>query len=141
MLCGSAQHAAGGRHHQRCGNAFVGDIANHQPQTAIIELKEVIKIAADGAGRLIVCAELPAVELRQFLRQQCLLDDTGDAQFLLGTFAGTSLGLLFAHQLRDPHCWRGLGRQGIEQATVIGRIVLLAEPRAKIEQAQPTHPG
>ena len=123
------------RHHQRGGHALVGHVGLDDAQVAVGQVDEVVEVAADRLGRLPVGRHLPARQLGQFLRQQGLLDDAGDAQLLLQPLTGLRLDLLLADELRHAHGRRGLGRQVTEELAVVGRVLLFAPPRPQVEQA------
>ena len=80
--CGP-QHRARGCHHQGGGNAFVGDVTDYDADPALSQLDEVIEVPSNLASRLVVGVETPAVGLRSGTWEEVLLDQTGDAHFLL----------------------------------------------------------
>ena len=68
-------------------------------------------------------------------RQQRLLDQPRHAQFLLQALALLDFCLLLLHQLRHAHGRRRLRGQRVEQRAVVAGVVLLAQPRAQVQQA------
>ena len=64
-----------------------------------------------------------------------MLNQARDAQFLLQPFTLLRLDLLFAHQLRHAHGRRSLRGEVVEQGAIVGRVVLIAQARAEIQQA------
>ena len=130
-----AQHGARRRHHERCGYALVGDVADHEADLPVVQRDEVVEVAAHLAGRAVVGVDLPAGEVGQRARQEVLLDQLGDLQLLLEALAAADLGLLLAHELADAHGRRRLRGEALEQPAVVARVLLVGEPRAEVEQA------
>ena len=79
--------------------------------------------------------DLPAGEIGELARKEVLLDEPGDLELLLDPLVLTRLYLLLAHELADPECRRGLGREAVEQPAIVRRVVLIREPRPEVEQA------
>ena len=122
-------------HDQRRRDALVGDVADGDPDPPAGHLDEVVEVAADGPRRAVVGGDLPLVELRQLARQELLLDEGRDAHLLLEPLAFGGLGGLLADELGDPDRRGGLGGEGRQEAAVVGRVVLLGQPRPEIEGA------
>ena len=134
-LGGGAQHRAGRGHHERRRHALVGDVADHDPDPAVVERDEVVEVAADLARRPVVRVDLPARQVRQRARQEVLLDQLRDLQLLLQALAAADLDLLLAHELADAHGRGGLGGEALEQPAIVARVVLVREPRAEVQEA------
>ena len=132
---GGAQHAPRGRHHHRGRDALVGDVADDDADLAVGQLEEVVEVAADLAGRLVVRVELPAGELGQHAREEVLLDQLRDAELLLDALARRGLGRLPPDELGHLQRRRGLRGERVEQPLVVGRVLLVGEPRAEVERA------
>ena len=130
----TTQDAAGRRHHQRRRHAVPGDVADHERDLAVRELDKVIEVAAHLARRAVVRGDLPALELGQALGKELLLDELRDLKLLLESLASADLGLLLAHELRDPHRRRGLTGELVEKAAVLARVLLVGEPRSELEE-------
>ena len=71
-LGGGAQHGAGRRHHYRGGHALVGHVTDDEPQAAVLQLEEVVEVAAHLAGRLVVGRHVVPRQVRHaFGRRVC----------------------------------------------------------------------
>jgi hypothetical protein len=68
------QHAAGGGHHQRRWYALARGVSHNQSQSAVRKEVEVVEVAADFAGRLVVVGDLPALQYGHGLGERGLLD-------------------------------------------------------------------
>src|SRR5215218_5237837 len=101
---------------------------------AVVELQEVVEVAAYLAGWLVVCRYIPAAELGHRLGQQGLLDQARDPELLLNALALLGLLLLLADELGDLHRRCCLGGQVVEELPVVGRVLLLGEARPQIEK-------
>ncbi len=123
----SAQQSAGGGHHQGGGHPFVRHISDDETDTAVVKIDEVIKVATDGTGRLVVGGHAPAVQGGQLLRQQGLLDEPRHFQLLLDALPLGRFLLLLLDQLGHPQRGRGLRGQIGQQLVVVAGIFLLAE--------------
>ena len=110
-LGGGAQHGAGRRHHQGGGHALVGHVPDDEPEAAVLELEEVVEVAADLAGRLVVGRHVVARQLRQRLGQEGLLDQARHPELLLDALPLLGLLLLLPDELGHPHRRGRLGRQ------------------------------
>ena len=130
-----SQQRAGGGHHQRGRHAFIGHIADDDAQAAVVEVEEVVEVAADLARRLVISRHVPACQMRHVVRQQGLLDQPGDLKLLLDALTLARLNLLLAHELGHAHGRRGLGRQVVQQFTVVAGVLLLAAPRSQVDHA------
>ncbi len=122
-------------HHQRGRDALVGHVADSDADPPAGHLDEVVEVATDRAGRTVVRGDLPLRQVRQLARQELLLDQGRDAHLLLEPLALGGLVRLLADELRDADRRRGLRGEGRQQAAVVGRVVLLGQPRAEVERA------
>ena len=120
-------------HHERGGNALVGDVAHDDADASLAEVDEVVEVAADDPGRAVVRGDLPLREVGQLARQELLLDELRDLELLLVALALGGLGGLLADELRDTDGGRGLGGERRQQPAIVGRVVLLRQPRAEVE--------
>ena len=132
-LRGGPQHAAGGRHHERRGNALVGHVPDQEHDAAVVQGDHVVEVAAHLTRRAIVGRHLPSGQIRQLPGQEVLLDQAGDLELLLEALARRGLGLLLAHELADSQSRRRLGGQAVEELAIVGGVVLLREARAEVE--------
>ncbi len=122
-------------HDQRRGDALVGHVADHDADPALAEVDEVVEVAAHDSCRAVVGRDLPLGQIGQLVRQELLLDQLGDLELLLVALALGGLGGLLADQLRDPDRGCGLRGEGGQQAAIVGRVVLLGQPRPEVERA------
>jgi hypothetical protein len=122
-------------HHQGRRHTLVGDVADGDPDAPTGHLDEVVEVAADRTRRAVVGGHLPLRQVRQLARQELLLDQGGDPHLLLEALALRGLGGLLADELGDPDGGRGLGGEGRQQASIVGRVVLLGEARSEVEGA------
>ncbi len=99
---GGAQHAPRGRHHHRGGDALVGHVADDDGDLPVGQLEEVVEVAADLAGRLVVRGDLPAGQVGQLAREEVLLDQRRDLELLLDPLARPRLRRLLAARARRP---------------------------------------
>ena len=134
-LAGGAQQAPGRRHHHRGRDALVGDVADDHRDLPVGQLEEVVEVAADLAGRLVVRRHLPAGKVGQHAREEVLLDQRRDLELLLDPLARPRLCRLLLHELRDLESRGGLRREPVEEALVVGRVLLVGEPRPEVERA------
>ena len=130
-----AQNAAGGGHNERRRDSLIGNVSGHHAQAAVGKMDEIIKIAADRASRLPVCHYLPARDRRQLFREQGLLDNAGHAHFLLEALERQGFSLLLAGQLGNAQRRGSLDREVVQQAVVVGRVLLFAQTRSEVEEA------
>ena len=121
------------RHHQRGGHAMPGDVADDEPDLAAGQVDEVVEVAADLGCGAVERRDLPARQVRERLREELLLDELRDAELLRDPLARSDLCLLLADELRDAYRRRGLRGQLLQQATVIGRVVLIRKAPTKVE--------
>src|SRR3712207_7532117 len=49
-----SQHAAGRCHHQGCGHTMTGGVPHDQPQATVLQLDEVVEVAAHLPSRTVV---------------------------------------------------------------------------------------
>ena len=129
-----AQDRVRPRHDQRRRDALVGHVADDDADPPLAEVDEVVEVAADDPRRAVVRGDLPLREVRQLARQELLLDELRDLELLLVALALGGLGRLLADELRDADGGRGLGGERREQPAVVGRVVLLRQPRAEVER-------
>ena len=97
-------------------------------------LDEVVEVAADRARRAVVGGDLPLRQVRQLARQELLLDERRDPHLLVEALALGGLVRLLADELGDADGRGGLGGQGRQEPAVVGRVVLLRQPRAEVER-------
>ena len=137
-----AQDAARGGHHERGGDALVGDVADDEGDAPVGQRDDVVEVAADLAGRLVVArrSSQPG-RSGSSLRQEVLLDQPRDLELGLEALARRRLGLLLADQLADAQRRRRLRGEVVEQPPVVGRVVLLGQPRAEVERRRSARPG
>ena len=70
-------------HHQARRQPVAGDVADGHGQARLVEVEDVVVVAAYRRGGLEVRGERHAAELRPFLRQQVALDGGGDLDLAL----------------------------------------------------------
>jgi hypothetical protein len=58
-----AKHALGAGHHQSRGYPFAGDVTYDDAHTAVVQVQEVVEVAADLSCRLVVVGYPPTLEL------------------------------------------------------------------------------
>src|SRR5215831_9428507 len=100
-LGSGTKDGAGGSHKQSCWDTFTSNIAYDKTQASIIKWNEIVEIATDLTGRLVIGFELPTVDDRNIFGQKGVLNFLRGAQFLLKTFVFTQLYLLCLYQLGD----------------------------------------
>ncbi len=105
------------------------------PDAPAGHLDEVVEVATDRPRRAVVGGDLPLRQARQLARQELLLDQGRDAHLLLQALALGGFVRLLADELGDADRGRGLGGERREEPAVVGRVVLLREPRAEVERA------
>src|SRR5208282_4322388 len=71
-------------HEQRSGDAFAGDVADHEAEPVGAEVEKIIVIAAYGARGITVAGIVERVDRRANLRKKTALDFVGDFEFLGG---------------------------------------------------------
>src|SRR5215213_8124790 len=130
----SAEHGAGSRHHQGGGYALVRNITDDEAEPAVVEIQEVVEIAAHLAGGLVVGRYLVAGSVGYVLGEEGLLDQARDPELLLDALAFLGLLLLLADELGYLHGRRGLGGQVVQQLPVVSRVLLLGEARPQVEE-------
>src|SRR5215211_16952 len=101
---------------------------------AVVELQEVVEVAAYLARRLIVGRKLVAGQVRHTFGEEGLLDQARDPELLLDALPLLGLLLLLADELRYLHGRCRLGGQVVKQLPVVGRVLLLGEARAQVEE-------
>src|SRR5215211_143320 len=101
---------------------------------AVVELQEVVEVAAYLARRLIVGRKLVAGQVRHTFGEEGLLDQARDPELLLDALPLLGLLLLLADELRYLHGRCRLGGQVVKQLPVVGRVLLLGEARPQVEQ-------
>ena len=74
------------RHDQAGRQTMSGDVADSHGQSRLVDVEDVVVIAADGRSRLEVSRERHAAELRPFLRQKVALDGCCDLDLALQPF-------------------------------------------------------
>ena len=133
---GRAQHAPRGGHHHRGRDALVGDVADDDADLAVGQLEEVVEVAADLAGRLVVRVEVPAGQARGSSRGRkfCWISCATRSSCSMRS-RDARLGRLAAHELGHLQRRRGLRGERVEQPLVVGRVLLVGEPRAEVERA------
>ena len=87
------QRRAGQDHIEGSRHAFITHIPNYNPNLAAGEGDKVVKIAADHAGRDHQRANVQVVVLGQALRQEALLDFSGQLKLVLDLFLLDQPGL------------------------------------------------
>jgi hypothetical protein len=110
-------------------------VADHEGDLAILQLDDVVEVAAHLAGRPVVGRDLPAREIGELARKEVLLDQPGDLELVLDALPLACLSLLLAHELADTQRRCGLRGEVVEQTPIVGRVVLIGEPRSEVEQA------
>ena len=130
-----AQDRMGPGHDEGRGHALVGHVADGDPDPPVGHLDEVVEVATDRSRRAVVGGDLPLRQVRQLTRQELLLDQGRDAHLLLEPLALGGLVRLLADELGDADGRRGLRGEGRQEPAVVGRVVLLREPRAEVERA------
>ena len=134
-LARGAQEAPRGGHHHRGRDALVGDVADDHRDLPVGQLEEVVEVAADLACGLVVRRHFPAGQIGQHAREEVLLDQRRDLQLLLDPLPRSRLCRLLLHELRDLECGGGLRCEPVEEALVVGRVLLVGEARAEVEGA------
>ena len=134
-LAGGTQQASCSRHHHGGRHALVRDVADEDGDMPVWQLEEVVEIAAHLAGGLVVRRHLPAGKVRQDPREEVLLDQLGDLELLLDPLARPRLCGLLLDELGDLEGGGGLGREAVEEALVVRRVLLVGEARAEVESA------
>ena len=129
----SAQHGSAGRHDQCGRHALVGDVADDHAEPTIVESDEVVEVATNRPCRPVKGVDLPAGDRGQLLREEGLLDEGRDLEFLMDAFPLLRLDLLLADELGNLHRRRHLGGEAAEKPPIVGRIRLVGEPGAEVE--------
>ena len=80
------------RHEESGGDAFTGNVGDHQAEAAGAEVEKVVIVAADGACREAAAAIVEGVDRRAQLGKKAALDFVGDFQFLGGAAFGFEFG-------------------------------------------------
>ena len=65
---------------------MAGDVADGHGEPGLVEVEDVVIVAADRRGRLEVSGERDAAELRSFLRQKIALNGGRDLNLALQAF-------------------------------------------------------
>src|SRR5215213_481425 len=130
----SAEHGAGSRHHQGGGYALVRNITDDEAEPAVVEIQEVVEVAAHLAGGLVVGRYLVAGPVGHVFGEEGLLDQARDPELLLDALAFLGLLLLLADELGYLHGRRGLGGEVVQELPVVGRVLLLGEAGPQVEE-------
>src|SRR5215218_7101336 len=101
---------------------------------AVLEFEEVIEVSSYLAGGAVEVRYIPAGDLRHALGEESLLDQARDPELLLDALPLLGLLLLLADKLGDLHGRRGLGSEVVQELPVVGRVLLLGEARAQVEE-------
>ena len=128
-----AQDGVGPSHDQGRRDALVGHVADGDPDAAAGHLDEVVEVTTDSAGRTVVRGDLPLGQVRELARQELLLDEGRHPHLLVEALSFGRLVGLLADELRDADGRCGLRGERREEPAVVGRVVLLGEPRPEVE--------
>src|SRR5919112_234795 len=133
-LGGGAEHGAGRGHYYSGGHTLVRHVTDDEAELAVVELQEVVEVAAYLASGLVVSRKLVAGQIRHMFGEEGLLDQARDPELLLDALALLGLLLLLADELGDLHRRCCLGSQVVEELPVVGRVLLLGETRSQVEK-------
>ena len=78
-----AKHALGVGHHQGRRDTLARDVADDEAHTTVVQVEEIVEVAAHLSCWLVVVGYLPALEPGQVLGEQGVLDAPRRTQFLL----------------------------------------------------------
>src|SRR5215208_6658216 len=129
-----AEHSTSRRHHQGGGHTLVRHVTDDKAELAVVELQEVVEVAAYLASGLVVSRKLVAGQIRHMFGEKGLLHQARDPELLLDALALLGLLLLLADELGYLHSRCCLGSQVVEELPVVGRVLLLGEARPQVEK-------
>ena len=95
----AAERGAEAGHEERGGDAFAGDVTDGEAEAAVLEIEDVVVVAADTEGGAAGSGEGGAGDDGHLLREEALLDFAGDLHLAvdalaLGGFGGEGVGEL-----------------------------------------------
>ncbi len=135
LMRGLSEEAACGGHDQCRGHAFVCDIADDDRYPATRQRHEVVEVTTHLTCRAIVGAQLPPRQRRQLGRQEVLLDEPSNPEFLVDALALADLIGLALNELAKAKHRSGGCRQPVEQPKVVWGVGTIRLARTEAEHA------
>ncbi len=75
------------RHNEGAGHAFSGNVGEHDAEVVLVDLDEVVVVAANRFGRFVACGDIKRLKGRDRGRQQRFLDVLSDLYLFFDAFA------------------------------------------------------